>query len=239
MNLEKLLKRGALILFDTETTGLNPDECQIIELAALKIEARDGLPEITAEMDAFIHLPKGEKLPPRIVELTGITDELLEREGVDPETAADHFTDLLEPEINPLLIAHNAQFDASFLRELLKGYTLAPVRWLDTLTICRDRTFYPHKLEAMIERYDLKGVQNSHRAIDDVYALYELLKALENERDDLDRYINLFGVNPKYGRSGAPIRGVTYLNQNCSRKNPPLAPVGARLFENERRRWAD
>lgn len=237
MNLEKLLNCGSLIVFDTETTGLDPEKCQIIELAAIKVETRNGLPEITAEMDAFINLPKGETLPPRIVELTGITDDLLNQKGVDPETAATVFVDLIEPEINPILIAHNAQFDACFLRELLKGYSLSPVKWLDTLTVCRDRTFYPHKLEAMIERYQLKGVQNSHRAIDDVHALYALLKALDEERGDLDRYINLFGVNPKYGRSGAPIRGVTYINQNCSRNNPPLAPVGARLFEIERRRW--
>lgn len=231
MNLEKLLKRGPLIVFDTETTGLNPDECQIIELAALKIEAVNGKPEITGQMDEFIKLPEGERLPPNIVELTGITDELLDREGGDPKFAACAFMELLE-DVPSTLVAHNAHFDAAFLRGLMKGYQLPPLKWLDTLTICRDRTFYPHRLEAMIERYDLKGVTNSHRAIDDARALYELVKALDNERDDLDKYLNLFGVNPKYKVNGAKIRGVTYLNQT-NRAEP--APIGSRLFEIARR----
>ena len=236
MNLEKLLKRGALIVFDTETTGLNPAECQIIELAALRIEATDGTPKITAKMDEFIKLPEGERLPVRIVELTGITDEILGSEGKAPDAVARDFIELIGTE--PVtLIAHNAHFDASFLRGLLRDCEkLPPLKWLDTLTVCRDRTYYPHTLEAMIERYKLEGVQNSHRAIDDTLALFELLKALDNERDDLDKYLNIFGVNPKYGVNGEKIRGVTYINQ-ITRSEP--APIGSRLFETAKRGFYD
>lgn len=233
MRLENLLKRGPLIVFDTETTGLNPDECQIIELAALKVEARNGELEITGQMDEFVKLPEGERLPPRIVELTGITDELLDLEGISPQIVARDFLRLLGDK-PATLVAHNAQFDASFLRGLLKGLDVPPLKWLDTLTVCRDRTFYPHTLEAMIKRYKLEGVQNSHRAIDDVLALYELLKALDNERDDLDHYINVFGVNPKYGVNGAQIRGVNYVNQIVTHREAP-APIGARIFETAKR----
>ena len=45
-------------------------------------------------------------------------------------------------------------------------------------------------------------MQNSHRAIDDVLALFEVLKAMDDEREDLGSYVNLFGYNPKYGVSG-------------------------------------
>lgn len=232
MSLEKLLKFGPLVVFDTETTGLEPDSCQIIELAALKIEEKDGKPEITARMDDFVKLPAGERLPDRIVELTGITDEILESEGKSPEDVARHFVEefLSEP---ATLSAHNAQFDASFLRVLLMGQKLPSIKWLDTLTVCRDRTFYPHRLESMIGRYNLKGVQNSHRAIDDTLALYELIKALDAEQGDLDKYLNLFGVNAKYGLTGARIKGVTYANQICDRSK--AAVVGCRLYDVARR----
>ena len=65
----------ALVVFDTETTGLNYTNDQIIELAALRVELDpQGEPIITKQMDTFISLPQGEKLPQRIVQLTGITD---------------------------------------------------------------------------------------------------------------------------------------------------------------------
>lgn len=53
-------------------------------------------------------------------------------------------------------------------------------------------------------------MQNSHRAIDDVLALFEVLKAMDEERDDLGSYVNLFGYNPKYGVTGRRIVGVRY-----------------------------
>ena len=56
-----------------------------------------------------------------------------------------------------------------------------------------------------IDAYGLSGqVVNSHRAVDDVVATVAVMRAMEDERDDLDRYINLFGYNPKYGVEGSP-----------------------------------
>ena len=54
---------------------------------------------------------------------------------------------------------------------------------------------------------------NSHRAIDDVLATVAVMEAMEAERDDLMRYVNLFGYNPKYGVEGKPIGSVTYKAQ--------------------------
>ena len=113
-----------------------------------------------------------------------------------------------------LMIAHNAQFDACFLRGLLRGQKVGRIDWLDSLTVYKDRRAYPHKLANAIIAYDLTGkVQNSHRAIDDVLALFEVLKAMDDEREDLGSYVNLFGYNPKYGVSGPRISSITYLPQ--------------------------
>lgn len=234
MNLENLLKNGRpLIILDTETTGINVDNDRIIELAAIRVESVDGAPTITEAMDLFIDLPPGEILPPKITELTGITDEMLKNEGATGDEAARQFANLARSKTDALFIAHNAQFDACFLRRLLRGYELPPVKWLDTFTVCKDRKPYPHKLSNMISAYGLDGqVENTHRAIDDVYALYAVLQALDAERDDLDHYINVFGINPKYGRTGPEIRGVKYATQLY---RDGIAPVGARLPDTVKR----
>lgn len=61
---------------------------------------------------------------------------------------------------------------------------------------------------------DPDKVQNSHRAIDDVLALYEVTKAMSEERDDLTDYIDLLGYNPKYGITGRKLRQITYMPQS-------------------------
>lgn len=211
---EKFKQYRSIIVFDCETNGLDADKCQIIELAAIKVVINDN-DEILIEekMDMFIKQPIGEKLPHKIVELTGITDELLFNEGVEMKEAAKCFMELLHEPV--LLVAHNAQFDVLFLHSLLKEYKLPKIDYLDSLTVYKDRRPYPHKLENAIISYGLQDrVQNSHRAIDDVIALWEVLKEMDLERSDLITYINLFGFNPKYGVSGRKIDGIRYVEQS-------------------------
>ena len=109
-----------------------------------------------------------------ITELTGITDEQLDREGVDDRAAAEGFCRLLEGAERPLLVAYNAQFDLNFLYYLLQPLGLVSVlrkpRFLDALTVYRDRRDYPHKLCNAIEAYGLTEAENSHRAVDDARA---------------------------------------------------------------------
>lgn len=222
MNLQTIFERyAAVVVFDTETSGLDFDRDQIIELAAMRIEPGDHGLKVTATMDTFIRLPKGQKLSPKITELTGITDELLAGQGVKSEKAAAQFADMLK-DGPTLMAAHNAQFDLLFTNRLLKGQKIGPVDFLDTLTVYKDRAAYPHKLEAAIRHYKLESkVQNSHRAIDDVCALLEVAKAMDAERDDLHAYINVFGYNPKYGISGEKIAGITYHEQGFTNFKRP------------------
>lgn len=208
-----------VLALDTETTGLRYSQDRIIELAVTRLEG--GL--VTGEMDRLIRLDPGQTLPREIVEITHITDDLLANQGVDQETACREFLSLLEGE-RPLLIAYNAHFDLSFLFYFLnqfgQAHRLRGVQMLDALTVYKDRRPYPHRLENAIAAYGLTDVQNSHRAIDDTAAMLALLEAMAAEEDDLARYINLFGFNPRYGVEGRKIRSVTYLPQpyNSTRK---------------------
>ena len=222
MNMKEVFQKyAAVVFFDTETTGLDARTDQIIELAALRVERLPNGNWTADTIDLFVKLPEGQKIPEKIVELTGITDAMLEAEGVSEATAAEAFTHMIGVDKGPvLLVAHNAQFDLLFVREMLlrhpgDGERLLHIAdYLDSLTVYKDRRPYPHKLKNAIAAYKLQDkVQNTHRAIDDVAALFEVVKAMDNERADLLRYVNLFGYNPKYGVSGYRLDGVTYWPQ--------------------------
>ena len=211
----------SVIFFDTETTGLECDCCQIVELAMLIVE--DGT--VIEEYDRFINIGCG--LPAKITRITGITDEMLVREGVSEETVARDLKDRMTP--GTVMVAHNCQFDLSFVYHLLKRHYPAEadsivksLDWYDTVTILKDRKKFPHKLKDAVEHYGLDEV-NFHRAIDDTKALYEVTKALKKERNDLKEYRNLFGYNPKYDVEGVEFEFIRYRPQryrNYGFENP-------------------
>lgn len=233
-NLQSVFREyKAIVVFDTETNGLEPKQNQIIELAAIRIEQTEhGTLRMADSADVFVKLPEGQKIPERIVELTGITDERLASEGVPEATAAAIFTGMIRNDTGPvLLVAHNAQFDLLFIREMLWRHAgdgeemLEAAAYLDSLTVYKDRRAYPHKLANAIVAYKLEDkVKNSHRALDDVAALFEVLKAMDEEREDLLNYVNLFGYNPKYGVSGYRLDGVIYHPQRFN--NYMTSPAG-------------
>lgn len=210
-----------IVVFDTETTGIDFGRDRIIEIGAVSLEAGAE----ADSLDVLVRLPEGQSLPPFIVDLTGITDGQLAAEGVDQEEAAERFCRLLEGCERPLLAAYNAQFDLNFLYYFLRPWGRAEAlrlpRFLDALTVYRDRRDYPHKLCNAIEAYGLGDTAvNSHRAVDDARATVQLLEAMAAERNDLARYIDLFGTHPKYGLSGRKIASVTYRPQPYRRERP-------------------
>ena len=216
-------KYAAVVFFDTETTGLEAENCQIIELAAIRIEqTENGTLRMANDADWFVRLPDGQRIPEKITQLTGITDEDLGREGLTEAEAAEAFADIIRNDTGPvLLVAHNAQFDCLFVEAMFRRHSEEGLKrfrsadYLDSLSVYKDRRAYPHRLENAIKAYKLEDmVQNSHRAIDDVEALFEVCKAMNNERADLLNYVNLFGYNPRYGVSGRRIEGVTYWPQH-------------------------
>ena len=217
-------KYDRLMLFDTETTGLDYARDEIIEFAAVVVEKVNGIPQITREYDELITLSPGMVVPPEIVKLTGITNEDIAAKGISKEQLCADIADMVGG--NTLLLAYNAHFDLCFLYYLILRHgdvaTLQGKDKLDLLTVYKDRHSYPHKLCNAIEVYNLQDrVVNSHRAVDDVIATVAVMEAMEKEKDDIMRYVNLFGYNPKYGVSGKPIRSVTYKPQ----KFDPVAPL--------------
>ena len=216
-------KYDRLVLFDTETTGLNYSRDEIIEFAAIVAERVDGQVKVIQEYDELVTLSPGGFVPPKITELTGITTQDIRERGLPKTRVARDIAEMIRG--NTLLLAYNAHFDLSFLfyfllrngdATILKGKDK-----LDLLTVYRDRRPFPHRLCSAIDAYGLTGkVVNSHRAVDDVLATLAVMEEMEKEKDDLVRYVNLFGYIPKFGIDGKPIGSVTYKPQPYDPKAP-------------------
>lgn len=223
-NFQKLFsKYDRLMLLDTETTGLIYSRDEIIEFAAVVVEPSESGPIVTREYDELVSLSPGGFVPPKIQQLTGISTQDLREKGLPKTRVCRDIAEMVQG--NTLLLAYNAHFDLSFLfYMLLRDGDPAILKGkdkLDLLTVYRDRHSYPHRLCSAIEQYGLSGkVVNSHRAVDDVLATVAVMEEMEKEKDDLERYVNLFGYNPKYGIEGKAISSVTYKPQPYNPQRP-------------------
>ena len=224
MALEALFsKYDRLMLFDTETTGLDFARDEIIEFSAIVVEQVDGVPKVMQEYDQLISLSPGGFVPANIQKLTGISTQDIRERGIPKTRVCRDIAEMIQGKT--LLLAYNAHFDLSFLFYLLlrdgDPAILKGKDKLDLYTVYRDRRPYPHKLANAIDAYQLSGkVVNSHRAIDDVIATLAVMEAMEAERPDLDKYINLFGYHPQYGVSGKKIGSVNYKAQPYDSPKP-------------------
>lgn len=220
---ELFAKYDRLVLLDTETTGLFFSRDEIIEFSAVVLERIDGENRIVGQYDELITLSPGGSIPPMIQQLTGISEQDVREKGIPKTRICRDIAEMIQG--NCLILAYNAHFDLSFLYYLLlrdgDPTILKGKDKLDLLTVYKDRHSYPHKLCNAIEAYGLSGkVVNSHRAIDDVIATVAVMEEMEKERNDLMRYVNLFGYNPKYGVEGKRIGSVTYKPQSFDPPKP-------------------
>ncbi|WP_084542979.1 RecQ family ATP-dependent DNA helicase [Deinococcus murrayi] len=100
------------VIFDLEATSADPDEAQILELAAVRV--RNG-----QEIDHFHRLIRGVLLPKEVAQLTGLTAEELQEAGVPVQQALTEFRTWLD---DSALLAHNGQrYDVPVLRRALEA----------------------------------------------------------------------------------------------------------------------
>lgn len=166
------------IYFDLETTGLSPQNNEIIEIAAYSTE-RD---------ESFCSFCKPTmSIPQESTAITGITDEMV-KDAPDFATVAQDFLSFCDVE-TPCLIAHNnLSFDRPFLKTQLKKNGLcAPENWLFLDSLYWARHYRPdlprHSLQYLRQIYGFAENQ-AHRALDDVLMLKMIFEAMT---DDLPR----------------------------------------------------
>ncbi|MBQ4066212.1 MAG: PolC-type DNA polymerase III [Clostridia bacterium] len=165
------------IVFDIETTGLSVHNCAITEIGAVKVKNGEVLEEFSIMTDP------GMPIPEAITELTGITDEMVKGQP-DNVTAVRAFLDFAG---NRLLIAHNADFDTSFIRKVCESEGIPfPNPYLDTVSMSRyvNPELKKHKLDILADYFSL-GSFNHHRATDDAAMLSAIFyKMVDKLRDE-------------------------------------------------------
>ena len=150
-----------IVVFDTETTGIEFGRDEIIELGAAAFSAEGE----TDCMDLLLRLSPGRTLPPFITQLTGITDEMLK----DAPQLKDALTEFLKFVNGRPLAAHNAEFDIGFIRAGCNkvGLEFDPT-YVDSLILAQNLLpgLGKYKLDIVAEHLDLPAF-NHHRASDD------------------------------------------------------------------------
>ena len=168
------------IVFDIETTGLSVQNCKITEIGAVKI--KDG--KVIDVFNTFVN-PE-TPIPADIVDLTGITDEMV-ADAPKTKEAIESFFKFIGG-ADKLLVAHNATFDTGFIRYAAEecGFEFNNP-YLDTLALSRflNPDLKKHKLDILADYYKV-GEFNHHRACDDADVLariYFKMIASMKERD--------------------------------------------------------
>ena len=189
-----------IVVFDTETTGLNVFQDDIIEIAAIRIKGGEVVGE---PLDLYIETDKpilpmlGDKENPMyaIYHEKMSTGELL-----SPSDALQRF--LAYVGTSPIL-AHNANYDYNILDNNLQRYCkdtmqAHDIRCFDSLKLIRllAPSLHSYKLESLLETFHLAGV-NSHQAIDDVKATVSLVRLCAEKAREKQAQQAAFICHPK------------------------------------------
>jgi len=192
-----------VILYNITTDGTNYSKNNIVNFSSLVLSCDNN--NNTASSNKDVSFSINNKL------LSACNSEYSSQNAIEKEAACEIIAELFYQE-NPLFVTYNAQLSMCFINKFFEtnGITDAfnNVDILDLLSVYRDRNGFPCKLTHAIRKYNLiikKGGPELHK----VNAYYELLKALIKERDDLSKYVNIFGYV-----SGEPVSkfsNVTYV----------------------------
>ena len=163
------LYKANYVVLDLETTGLNSYYDRIMEFGAVRVE--HGI--VTASIDLLINPER--PIPPKIVKLTNITNEMLKNKPTIEE-AIDKIIEFIG---DAIIVTHNAAFDMSFIQDTLErlGRPKLQNPTIDTLAL--SRYLFPdskaHRLGVLCKQFDVFYDSNAaHRADYDANVLNEV-----------------------------------------------------------------
>lgn len=167
------------VVLDVETTGLDVSDSSIIEIAALRCEENTIIGEYEALIATETAIPKA------IVDLTGITGEMLKNDGQPLENV---LKELIEFIGKSRIVCHNSAFDLAFLRVACRKCGFEPLRsrCTDTLTMARQcvHDVSDYKLETLAKHFSI-DTDGHHRALNDcriTHRVYCKLNEIMEER---------------------------------------------------------
>jgi len=155
------------VAIDVETTGLDVARDEVIELAMVKF-AYSADDRVLGVVDIFQAFQQpSQPIAPEIVELTRITDAMVEGQAIDPEAVIRFVEDA------PVVIAHNASFDRRIAERFWPIFVHKSWACSATGIAWKEHGFSGAKLEHLLARCGL--FYDAHRALDDCDALVTLL----------------------------------------------------------------
>ena len=175
--LEKHIDEAAVVVLDTETTGLFPAHGhRIVEIGAVRYEPRrEGAWQVAAEFSQLMQPDR--QMDPGATRVNGITDDdLLGMPRFDE--IAGRLLDFLD---GALVVAHNANFDAGFLGmelNLWRPSVALPNPWLCTMLLARSYFYFGGNSLGHIAHILGIPAGRAHRALSDVYVTAEVLRRL-------------------------------------------------------------
>jgi len=204
------------VVFDIETTGLNPKVSKIIEIGAVKIV--NG--EVAGTFSKFVN-PE-VPIPYNITKLTSITDEMV----IDAETIEVVLPEFLEFVGDSVLVAHNAGFDTKFIKKYAKDMgRKVDNTVVDTMTLghilCPELGKFT--LDRICKHLGVK-LENHHRAVDDATATADVFKRFLKMLKEREVYtvddLNTFGeTNPDAVKKSKRYHGIILAKNEIGRVN--------------------
>ncbi|MFU0783566.1 MAG: exonuclease domain-containing protein [Thermoanaerobacterium thermosaccharolyticum] len=167
----------SFVVFDIETTGLSSINDSIIEIGAVKIKDCQIVDTFETFVNPQIHISNF------ITKLTGITDDMVKRYPPIDEVLPK-FLEFIK---GSTLVAHNANFDVTFIKTKAKNLGIEvdnPV--LDTLELSRHmyENLKNYKLDTVAQHLGV-SLENHHRAVDDAKATAEIfLKSINKLKEN-------------------------------------------------------
>ena len=204
------------VVFDIETTGFSPVNNKIIEIGAVKIQQG----EITDRFSVFVN--PGVPIPFEIEKLTSINDSMV-MDAPPIEVILPQFLDFCQ---DAVLVAHNANFDMSFIMENAKRQgLLRKFTFVDTLGIARVLLTHQakHTLDAVAKTLSI-SLENHHRAVDDAECtahIFLKFSAMLRERgaDTLSRINALGESSPDIIKKLTSYHAIILAENNIGREN--------------------
>jgi DNA polymerase-3 subunit epsilon len=168
-----LIRTGAVI--DVETSGLNAEQSQIIEIGLRLFKFNRQTGEVLGLLEGYSAFQDpGQPLSDEIIRLTGITDEMVKGQSIDWERVDALLSS------TQILIAHNAGFDRPFVDQLstvsrskIWGCSFKQINW-------NSKGFTSQKLDVLSIYHGF--FTDAHRALNDSDALLHLLSFFDSDQ---------------------------------------------------------
>ena len=188
-----IYEKCTFVAFDTETTGLKPDENRVVEIGAVKFDRKGVISRFSVLINPECPMPQEASA------VNNITDEMLKNKPLFKDVALD-FLNFIQ---DTVLVAHNAPFDIAFINAELKRCRIGKLtnKVVDTLIFTKD--VFPrlesYKLQELAKRFEIVAF-SAHRAEDDARVCMEVFeyvsdKFIANNQDMISYWEKQFNID--------------------------------------------